>query len=96
DESTKGDDYDLWLAGNIVTATRQTLADFKAAFADSQLENFRLTREKTSLTEEYKRLESLYDSKTESLIQSWGEYDSLNQELQEQISENQQVSELLA
>ena len=88
DESSKGLDYSLWQVGHIVASARSRLAEFQAALGDNQLECRRLKRECESL-------QTLYDDKSDSLIQSWAEYDRLSQELHEETSKNQEVSKTL-
>ena len=89
DQSSMGLDYELWQVGHIVASARSRLAEFQAALGETQLECRRLTRECESL-------QTLYDDKSDSLSQSWAEYDRLSQALQEETSKNQEVSESLA
>lgn len=72
-----------------MTITRQRLAEFQAAFGETQLQCRRLTRE-------CETLQILNEGKSDGLVHAWEEYKKLNDEFLEQTAMNEQLSRLLA
>ncbi|KAJ9131226.1 hypothetical protein NKR23_g11796 [Pleurostoma richardsiae] len=89
DDSSKGLDFELWRVTQVVTSARLRLVQFQAALGETQLQCRRLARERDDL-------QTLYDAKSDSLLQAWGEYNIINETLQEETSKSQQLSELVA